>query len=167
MSQTKKKTDKSIKSLKDWVNQWPKNKDLGFNLETREPCIYEKGTDKEIATIPWRREGDTLVILSQPTQFSEKMVDAARKRYGEYREKEMALKMSTDEQFRVLEASLLKAWQEYRSSSGSIQDVLEAENAIRVLEQAQQKGKKIVHYDENSIAYTSPMPSNLRSIPLL
>ena len=81
-----------VKTLSDWVTRWPKVTNLGFDSETREPTIYSNVDPYTtvVGTIPWKREGDTMTIMTQPGRFSEQAVTAARKRYNEYHEAEAA-----------------------------------------------------------------------------
>ena len=106
-----------VRSLRDWVARWPKATNLGFDAETREPTIYsvDEGRSK-IASIPWKREGDMITILSQPTKFSGSALDAARARSARIIEQREALIMTKTDEIQSLEEELLRAWREYAAS---------------------------------------------------
>jgi hypothetical protein len=107
-----------VRSLNDWVARWPKAVNLGFDAETREPTIYslDEGRSK-VASIPWKREGDMITILSQPSKFSGGAVDAARARSARIVEQREALIAAKTEELQGLEAELLRSWREYGASA--------------------------------------------------
>lgn len=106
-----------VRSLRDWVARWPKAVNLGFDAETREPTIYslDEGRSK-VASIPWKREGDMITILSQPMKFSGGAVDAARARQARLIEQREGIVAAATEELQGLEAELLRAWREYAAS---------------------------------------------------
>jgi hypothetical protein len=130
-----------VRSLRDWVARWPKAVNLGFDAETREPTIYslDEGRSK-VASIPWKREGDMITILSQPSKFSGSAVDAARARSARIVEQREALIAAATEELQSLEAELLRAWREYAASppasrSAMMFDIRAREAAYRTAEE--------------------------------
>jgi hypothetical protein len=130
-----------VRSLRDWVARWPKAVNLGFDAETREPTIYsvDEGHSK-VASIPWKREGDMITILSQPSKFSGGAVDAARARSVRIMEQREALSLAKTEELQSLEAELLRSWREYEASpvasrSAMMFDIRAREAAYRVAEE--------------------------------
>ena len=126
-----------VRSLRDWVARWPKAVTLGFDAETREPTIYSvDDTRSKVASIPWKREGDMITILSQPSKFSGGAVDAARARSARITEQREALIAAKTEELQGLEAELLRSWREYRASppasrSAMMFDIRARETAYR------------------------------------
>jgi hypothetical protein len=68
-----------IKTLKNWVDRWPKAGNLLFDEATREPTINASDGTK-VGSIPWKREGDIITVLTQPTKFTQNIVELAKKR---------------------------------------------------------------------------------------
>lgn len=169
-----------IKTIRDWVSRWPKATNLAFDEETREPTIYSADAARtKVGSIPWRREGDTLTILSAPSKFTEAGVAAARRRYDRYSEKVGQMRAAGEEQQRIQERALLEAWQAYYAAPAAARsvlrrDVLAAEKAVREVEEI--VASQI--YKERSVrtlgtktkpltgVYTPPMPIRLRGIPM-
>jgi hypothetical protein len=169
-----------IKTLRDWVARWPKATNLGFDEETREPTIYSvDATRSKVGSIPWRREGDTLTILSVPSKFTEGGIAAARRRASRYSEKVAQMRTAGDEQQRIQEKALLEAWQAYYAAPPAARsvmrrDILAAEKAMREVETI--VANQI--YKERSVrelgtktkpltgVYIPPMPVRLRGIPM-
>jgi hypothetical protein len=124
-----------IQSLRDWVARWPKAVNLGFDAETREATIYSVGDARtKVASIPWKREGDLITILSQPTRFSGSAVDAARVRQARIIEQREALIAAKTEELQALEAELLRAWRELESAAPASRTVMRFD--IRAREEA-------------------------------
>ena len=169
-----------IKTLSDWIARWPKATNLGFDEETREPTIYSADAARtKVGSIPWRREGDTLTILSVPSKFTEGGIAAARRRASRYREKVAQMHAAGEEQQRIQEQALLEAWQAYYAAplaarSVLRRDILAAEKAMREVEtivadqiykdrtvrEMGTKNKPLVG------VYVPPMPVRLRGIPM-
>jgi hypothetical protein len=85
-------------TLQEWVARWPKQKTYGFDPETREATVYtDAGRATVVRSIAWKREADTLTILSQPSRFSAPAVTAATSRAGKVREERTAAKAAGDE----------------------------------------------------------------------
>jgi hypothetical protein len=128
-----------VTSLKDWVARWPKATNLKFDPDTREATVYST-TGAKVRSFPWDREGDILTVLATPDRFSEEMVDAARRRYGRYRDRLDAARTSAEGPLREAERALIEAWQAYRAAAPGaraplMRDVLAAEEAVRELEE--------------------------------
>lgn len=170
-----------VKTLRDWSARWPKAQNLSFDPETREPTVYTQGEQRtKVSSIPWKREGDTLTILSQPTRFTAAAVDAAQKRYGRIREQRDQMSVAGAEQLRVAEAALLEAWRTYNAAAPAMRgplrrDILTAEKAVVEMEEALAaqlyKGRRpMVRIDVGNEVYRGvyvpPMPENRRGIPL-
>ena len=179
MAQRSVQPDK-IKTLRDWVARWPKATNLAFDEETREPTIYSADAARsKVGSIPWRREGDTLTILSVPSKFTEGGIAAARRRASRYSEKVAQMRAAGEEQQRIQERGLLEAWQAYYAApaaSRSIlrRDILAAEKAMREVETivADQihKGRAIRTMGTKTKpltgVYVPTMPVRLRGIPM-
>jgi hypothetical protein len=169
-----------IKTLRDWVSRWPKAGNLGFDEETREPTIYSADAARsKVSSIPWRREGDTITILTTPSKFTEGAVSVARKRYGRYMDKVTQMRAAGDEQLRIQEKALLEAWQAYNAApigarAAMRRDILAAEKSMQEVETivADQlyKGRGIVERGTKTRSltgiYMPPMPVALRGIPM-
>jgi hypothetical protein len=105
-----------IKTLSDWVSRYGKYKNVVLDKETGEPIVLEAKKDNpaKVLTIPWKREGDALVVLTNPTKFSPASVAAAAQRYAEvYTPQNEAASIDT---LRLLERRLLEAWRVYRAT---------------------------------------------------
>ena len=103
-----------IKNLSDWVARFGKYKNVVLDKETGEPIVLEAKKDNpaKVLTIPWRREGDALVVLANPTRFSVASVAAAAQRFTDvYTPQNEAASIDT---LRLLERRLLEAWRAYR-----------------------------------------------------
>lgn len=165
-----------IKTLRDWIRRWPKAANLGFDEETREPTIYSADAARtKVSSIPWRREGDMGTILAQPERFAGGAVDAARKRYARYQERQVKIGQAADSQIRVHEAALLEAWRAYNAAppaSRSLlrRDIAVAERQLRETEEAvaaaQKAGRVVVAYGPIVGAYTPTIPLDRRGISL-
>jgi hypothetical protein len=169
-----------VKTLRDWVARWPKATNLGFDEETREATIYSvDATRSKVGSIPWRREGDTLTILSVPSKFTEGGVAAARRRYERYSEKVTQMRTAGEEQQRIQERALLEAWQAYNAAPPAARSVMRRD--ILAAEKAMREVETIVAdqiYKERSVremgtknkpltgVYVPPMPVRLRGIPM-
>jgi hypothetical protein len=179
MARVVKPTD--IKTLKDWVARWPKTQNLEFDAETREPSIYtavKRGDPSRtlVSKIPWKREGDTLAILSEPSQFSSAAVEAARRRYAQFRTNQNQVGAAAEEQLRLQEATLLAAWRDYRAAPPAIRstlmrDILTAERALSDMERAlaeQLNKERVVATLPGEVyaIYNPPVPVRSRAIAL-
>jgi hypothetical protein len=182
MAQRTVKTEQ-VKTLRDWVARWPKATNLGFDPETREATIYDTTKDRvKVASIPWKREGDTLTILAQPTRFSPQAVEAATRRFDKIREQRAQLRAAAEDGIRAAEAALLDAWRQYNAAPPTVRgtlrrDILSAEATLRDLEEkAAPKGRDIIVRDDpdekNGLLaaktgiYVPPMPVGRRGISL-
>jgi len=183
MAQRTVKTDK-VKTLADWVARWPKATNLGFDPETREATIYDTSKERvKVSSIPWKREADTLTVLSQPTRFPAQAVAAATRRFDKIREQRVAARAAGDEGLRVAEAAVIEAWRAYHTEPEATRaplrrDVLSAEAELRSLEagMANKERTIIVRYDINepdvlltakSGIYVPPIPVGRRGISLV
>jgi hypothetical protein len=166
----------NIKTLRDWVGRWPKAGNLGFDEETREPSIYSRdAARRRLQIIPWRREGDTITILTQPEKFAGVAVDAARRRYDSYRTGQQQIAAAAAQQLVSAEQKLLDTWRTYEDTPAAAKpmmrrSVLVAEKAVRELEATMgaqinpERGLK--RLNEGAIIYNPPMPLMQRGIPL-
>ena len=176
-----------IKTLQDWAKRFGKVSNLAFDEETREPAIFSADEKRDrVGTIPWKREGDTMTILSMPDRFSTQAVEAARSRYGRIVDQRRELQKTTDEQIRQLEAALLEAWRTHDAAPKADQrilrrDIAAAEKSLRAAEAARAAPDRAprtmavvgpVELDTKPFpeifhgAYVPPMPKDRRGIPI-
>lgn len=160
-----------IKSLRDWVGRWPKATNLGFDPESREPTVYaQDGSRTRVSSIPWRREADTMTILSTPAAYSAGAVAAARNRYGKLLQQRAQMVAAGQEQLRIAEKEVLEAWQRYHAAPASgraalRRDVLAAERVMRDVEAAMAPRDRGVRYVEAyTTIYVPPMPQAQRGL---
>ena len=125
-----------VTTLKEWVARWPKATNLGFDEETREPVVFSSDDARSrVGSFPWRREGDTITLLTQPTHFSQQAVTAARKRFGRIvKEKDAQMRAAGEEALRGATAQLLETRRAYDAAPPTVRpgmrrDVLTAERA--------------------------------------
>lgn len=167
----------AIRTLKNWVARWPRDKSLGFDPETREATVFSLDAARtKVSAIPWKREGDTLSVLSDPARFSPAAVEAARQRYGRYRQQLGQVVSTAEVQLRAQEGVLLEAWRAYRSapvaSRGVLQrDIMAAEKALTQMEAAlaaqRYSERKMRSYEGDYTGIFNPsMPTSRRAIPL-
>jgi hypothetical protein len=165
---------KTVKNLRDWVARWPKVGNLGFDPETREPTVYSRDSVRtKVASIPWRREGDVLTVLSQPAGFSEEARAAAGRRYATARERQSTMATAGVAQLRAAEQTLLEAWRAYRTAEGGaraplMRDVVSAERAVREVEEAlaeQTKKGRVAVREEGLVRVEVPvLPLDVRAM---
>lgn len=168
----------SVKTLNDWVTRWPKAGNLAFDKEARNPVIYTRAAPMtKIKEIPWKREGDTLTILTQRDSFGGAAIGAAERRMGNFREQRDAVALASIEQIQAAEAALLDAWRAYRAAatiaggrSALMRDIMVAERTLQDLEEAVAPvGRKLVEIMAKE-AYTAvqvpAMPLGLRGVPM-
>jgi hypothetical protein len=166
-----------VKTLRDWVQRWPKVANLDFDADTREPTIYTvDSTRKRVGSIPWRREVDTLTVLTQPERYTEQMRLAAKGRYDRIVEQKGQLQAAADEQLRIAERNLLDAWRAYEqapaaSRSALRRDVLAAERSFNEMEAALAKQlyreRKVREFDGDMVGTYIPLvPTGRRGIPM-
>jgi hypothetical protein len=130
----------NVKTLRDWVARWPGTANLAFDPEGRNPVIYSvSAPPSRVKEIPWKREADTLTVLTQREGFSSGAVGAAERRLGKFREQRAAMEVAATDQLRVAEAALLDAWRVYHGAAAGgrgalMRDVLAAERNLRQLE---------------------------------
>lgn len=129
----------TVKTLRDWVARWPGTANLAFDPEERNPVIYSvSAPPSRVKEIPWKREADTLTVLTQRESFSSGAVGAAERRLGKFREQRAAMAAAATDQLRMAEAALLDVWRVYHAAAGGrgaiMRDVLVAERNLRQLE---------------------------------
>jgi hypothetical protein len=179
----------TVRTLKDWVVRWPKAGNLAFDEEGRNPVIYSRGAPpQKVKEIPWKREGDTLTILTQRDTFRDGAVGVAERRVAKYYEQQRALADAADEQIRIAEQALLDAWREYRDMAGTsgarismMRDIIVAERGLRELEEAAARQQKVdrrpvmitdtkitglIAKDVVTAVQTAPFPRPLRGMEL-
>jgi hypothetical protein len=166
-----------IKTLRDWTQRWPKVSNLDFDADTREPTIYTvDSTRQRVGSIPWRREVDTLTVLSQPSRYTEQMRTAAKGRYDRIVEQKGQLQAAADEQLRIAERNLMDAWRTYEqapaAAKGALRrDVLAAEKSFNEMEAALAtqiyRERKIREFDgDMKGTYVPVIPTGRRGIPM-
>jgi hypothetical protein len=167
----------AIRTLKNWVARWPRDKSLGFDPETREATVFSTdGAKTKVSAIPWKREGDTLTVLADPARFKPAAVEAARQRYGRYRQQLGQVVTTAEAQLRAQEGVLLEAWRAYKSGSPSSRgvlqrDIMAAEKALAQMEAALAaqiySERKMRSYEGDYTGIFNPsMPTARRAIPL-
>ena len=166
-----------VKTLRDWTLRWPKVSNLDFDADTREPTIYTvDSTRQRVGSIPWRREVDTLTVLSQPSRYTEQMQQAAKGRYDRIVEQKGQLQAAADEQLRIAERNLLDAWRTYEqapvAAKGALRrDVLAAEKAFNEMEAALAtqvyRERKVREMAGDIVGtYVPVIPTGRRGIPM-
>ncbi len=166
-----------VTTLKEWVARWPKATNLGFDEETREPVVFSADEARtRVGSFPWRREGDTMTILSQPTLFSQQAVAASRKRFGRLvKERETQMRAAGEDALRGATAQLLETRRAYDAATPAVRagmrrDVLTAERAVRDLEVAlaTELYPERAFYNAGDLnrVYNPPMQMSRRGIPL-
>ena len=105
-----------IKNLNDWVARFGKYQNVVLDKKTGEPVVLEAKKDNPavVLRIPWKREGDTITVLTNPSRFSAASVAASAQRYEEV-VAPVSAAASTDA-LRAIERRLLDAWRAYRAS---------------------------------------------------
>jgi hypothetical protein len=165
----------TVRTLRDWVARWPKAGNLGFDPEGRNPVVYTRETPaRKLKEIPWKREADTLTVLSQRGAFAGTAVAAAERRMARIREQRDAAASAAQEQIRVAEAAVLEAWRAYHAADpiargrGALRrDVLVAERNLRALEVAQLPAeRKVVEMGDVTTVQVPAMPRALRGMEL-
>ena len=160
MSRTVKPTD--IKTLQDWVKRWPKASNLSFDKDTREATIYSDKARSKSGSIPWKREGDVLTVLTQPKRFSADVVTAAQARI------EKPDLQNTDELL-ALEKTMLAAWRSYKAAPSRplMLEVLAAEKALNDMERASApEGRVVVKLGDYLTTYVPPLLPKERGLTL-
>jgi len=164
-----------IKTLADWAARWPETKNLGFDPETREATIYSTTKERtKVSSIPWKREADTITVLSQPTRFSAQAVTAATSRYTKIQEQNNQTRQAIESQLKVAETALLDAWRSYyatpKAARGPQQhSILSAERVLRELEESMANKERTTGELANGsvFVYTPPMPVSRRGISMV
>ena len=169
----------TVTTLRDWVARWPKAGNLAFDEEQRNPVIYTRTVPMtKVKEIPWKREGDTITILSQRDSFGSAAIGAAERRMGKFREQRDTMAATATEQIRIAEAALLDAWRAYRAAAATaggrsalMRDIMVAERTLQELEAAAAPAGrapvKVASYDGGFFATQVPtMPLALRGMAL-
>jgi len=153
-----------IKTLKNWVDRWPKAGNLLFDEATREPTINASDGTK-VGSIPWKREGDIITVLSQPTKFTQNMVELAQKRIAGINAAAKTVRDGQEAQMRVLEGALLQAWADYKSAPSIplLQAVLSAEKALA---SQTQTNRVVITNGDFMATYLPPVPVQQRALPI-
>ena len=165
-----------VKTLRDWVARWPKATNLRFDEETREPVVLSAdGAGTQVGSFPWRREGDTMTILTQSSQFSQQAVSAARKRLERIQTRSDQMRAAGEDALRTAETQLLETWRAYEAATPTVKagmrrDILTAERAVRDLEVALAAEiypeRAFDNADGLNRVFNPPMPVIRRGIPL-
>ena len=130
-----------VKTLVDWFDRWPNARNLKFNPDTREPTIYsrELNADKtrtQVGIIPWKREGDSIVILSNRKSYPAAAITAASTHVDDIYNARSQAVIDATAALQEQEATLLDAWQRYEVSARPVDrrmlrnEVLTAEQAL-------------------------------------
>lgn len=169
----------AIKTLRDWVNRWPKADNLEFDADTREPTVYmaaKRGDPArtKASTIPWKREGDVMTILATPHLFSEGAVAAARKRYSDEQAATAGILEPKLAELRERERALLETWRTYRATDPSgraalRRTVLAAEKSYMELEKeiaTLQNRSTSTLADDHGVIYRELLPQASRVLKM-
>ena len=163
---------KKIKTLANWVANWHKATNLGFDPETREPTIYDTTKERtKLSSIPWKREVDILTVLTQPARFSSNAVGTATARYAKFREQKGQMRSAGEEQLRLAEAVLLDAWRSYNAAPAAARaalrhDILVADSAVRQIEFAMADKSRVTYKNDNGgiAVYVPPISAKRRGL---
>lgn len=174
---------KHIKTLGDWASRWGTVKNLGFDADTREPVVFAKDGTTRVNSFPWRREKDTMTILTAPQLFNTSDVGVARTRYAAVQTERAASANVTEGELKTAEKTLMEAWRQYHdprlnaaTRAGLRPQIQAAESAVRELEAAlvaiktpkETKLRQIVVSEKQRFqtAYVPPFPTEMRGIPM-
>jgi len=159
-----------------WVSTFS-GKQTDFDPKTREPT-FTRGTVKTV--LPWKREGDILTILTNPSDFSDDAVAAARQQFAAIRAEQAANVAARTDKFIEAEQDLLKAWRTFTmdktGDDALIQSILKAEDKVNTFERKlnnalypKRKGVEIPIKPDVSMFTTvvPPVPITKRGISLL
>jgi hypothetical protein len=159
-----------VSTLKGWVEGWPRAKELSFDPESREPTVYTKDSARaKVGSIPWRREGDVLTILTQSEQYPAGLVEAAARRYATARGEKSAAAGEAEDSRIAKEETILDAWRAYRAASAAdkpmiMTAILTAERELYKLDEAVSgAGRKFI-LGQYAMAFYPPMPVEKRGI---
>ena len=162
-----------VRTLVEWVARWPRATNLGFDPETREPTVYSANKERtRVSSIPWKREADTLTVLTQPSRFSAQATAAALQRIGRIREERDEFRRGAEERLRAGEAALLDAWRRYRAEPVATRaplrrEIITAESGMRAIEAELAHPERMTFAMENKIGiYIPPMPLARRGISI-
>jgi hypothetical protein len=162
-----------IKTLQNWVQRWPKVSNLEFDSATREPTLYTTAprgdpARTKVGTIPWKREADSITVLTQPTKFTPEAVETARKRISALNAASKQSREAGEAQIRVLEGAVLNAWNAYRAAPSMplLQDVLQAERALTAQEVSLGSNRVVVTHGDYMATYVPPIPLKQRGLPV-
>lgn len=173
---------KNIKGLGDWASRWGNVKNLGFDADTREPIVFAKDGTTRVDSFPWRRERDTMTILTAPSRFTHEEVRVARERYTAVQTERTESAKGVERDLKLAEEALLEAWRQYHDPrlnpadrAGMRPRIQAAESAVRDLETSlvnakypkEQKLRQIVVSETQRFqtAYVPPFPTDKRGIP--
>lgn len=166
-----------IRTLKDWVSRWPKAENLAFDKEERNPVVFKKGGVDRVKEIPWKREGDTLIMLTQRDGFRKSAIDAAERRMNKYREDRQTAINAATEDLQSAEAAVLEAWRKYHLAATIpggraelMREIIEAEKNLQALSARLTNSieRKAVELDGGKFRtiHTAPFPRALRGIDI-
>jgi hypothetical protein len=166
-----------VTTLKEWVARWPKATNLGFDEETREPVVFSADEARtQVGSFKWRREGDTITILTQPALFNPQAVVAARKRFDRLiKQRDTQMRAAGEQALRDSTAQLLETRRAYDAATPTVRagmrrDVLTAERAVRDLEAAlateMYPDRAFYNAEDLNRVYNPPMSMARRGIPL-
>jgi len=169
----------SVKNLSDFVARFNKASNLGYDPETREPTIYaDAARENRVRSIPWKREADTLTILSNAAAFSDQARVAAQSRIDTVRaEKDKRQNEANAEMFSA-ETMILAAQREYAAAlpadkSSKRRAILLAEASLREIQTNRTKPYFYKRYTAPEYLntgvgiYMAPMPLDRRGISLV
>jgi hypothetical protein len=167
----------SITTLDEWAALWGKVPLVGFDPKSREPTVYESSKEgaARLKPLAWVREGDTLTILTNPTQFGTTAVQVAEKRYAKFRADTRQAVVAGEGALLTAEMAMLAAWRAYKEAGTAAERtalrpaILAAEKDVRVAEaslaRASYPGRVIRPTNKGTGTYVPPFPLSARAIP--
>jgi len=163
-----------VTTLKAWVQGWPSAKELSFDPESREPTVFTKDSARaKVGSIPWRREGDVLTILTQSGKYSAAVVEAATRRYATTRGQESDEAMEAEGERIAKEEAILNEWRAYRAASAAdkpaiMAAIMTAERELYKLDESVAGvGRKFIASEYGfAMAFYPPIAVDQRAIAL-
>lgn len=177
-TQTVVKADK-VKNLAEFVARAGKAANFGFDPETREATIYTDATHAtKVKSFPWKREVDTLTVLTEPLRFSTMACATASSRLVKLKEQRGAQLKSGEEGLRTAEAAILEAWRSYNAATSAVKPslrrpiLLAEETYMRLVKSMVPPNRFIREFKRPEYRglekgfYIPPIPVELRGIQL-
>ena len=165
----------TITGLAGFVSRLKRASNLGFDPTTREPTVYTDAKHTTVAkTFPWKREVDTLTVLTSSGAYSQKAIDAALSRVAATRAEVQEAQRTATTDMQVAEARVLDAWRIYNGATNADKPALRRtvimeEAALMELERAaapKTRYSRKFEFVEGVGVYVPPMSVDRRGIPI-